>query len=74
MKDMQGCRDAGQGETGGTYVCETLAAIEAESLKTAVSKHLDDLGVLLAVLLEGQLTALIVVLLGSPSAVLAALL
>jgi hypothetical protein len=57
-----------------TYVCETLAAIEAHSLETTVTKHLDDLGVLLAVLLEGQLTALVVILLGSSSAVLAALL
>jgi hypothetical protein len=56
-----------------TYVCETLAAVEAHSLESAVAKHLDDLGVFLAVLLEGQLSALVIVLLGSSSAVLAAL-
>lgn len=57
-----------------TYVGETLAAVEAHSLESAVTQHLDDLGILLAVLLEGQLSALVIVLLGSSSAVLAALL
>lgn len=56
-----------------TYVGETLAAVEAQSLETTVAQHLDDLGVLLAVLLEGQLTTLIIVLLGTTSAVLATL-
>lgn len=57
-----------------TYVGETLAAVEAHSLQTTVTKHLDDLGVLLAVLLEGQLSALVIVLLGTSSAVLTTLL
>lgn len=57
-----------------TYVGKALAAVEAERLETSVSKHLDDLGVLLAVLLERQLTALVVILLGTSSAVLATLL
>ena len=56
-----------------TYVCETLAAVKAQGFETTVAQHLDNLGVLLAVLLEGQLTTLIVVLLCSSSAVLAAL-
>lgn len=59
---------------GSTYVGKTLATVEAERLETPVSKHLDDLSVLLTVLLEGQLTALVVILLGTSSAVLAALL
>jgi hypothetical protein len=57
-----------------TYVCKTLAAIEAHSLEAAVSKHLDHLGIFLAVLLEGKLTTLVVVLLGTPSPVLSSLL
>jgi hypothetical protein len=57
-----------------TYVGETLAAVETESLKTSVAQHLDDLGVFLAVLLEGQLSTLVIVLLGTSSAVLATLL
>lgn len=72
MVTQQRCWDV-QGAGWVTYVCKTFAAIEAESLKTTVAKHLDDLSVLLTVLLEGQLTTLIVVLLGTPSPVLATL-
>ena len=57
-----------------TYVGETLAAVEAKGLETSVTQHLDDLGIFLAVLLEGQLSALVIVLLGTSSAVLASLL
>jgi hypothetical protein len=56
-----------------TYVGKSLAAVKAHSLEAAVTQHLHDLGILLAVLLEGQLSALVIVLLGSSSAVLAAL-
>lgn len=58
----------------GTYVGETLAAVEAKGFQSSVTKHLDNLSVFLAVLLEGQLSALVVILLGTSSAVLAALL
>lgn len=57
----------------GTYVGETLVAVKAESLEAAVAQHLDNLGVLLAVLLEGQLTTLVVSVLGTSSPVLATL-
>ena len=57
-----------------TYVCKAFAAVKAHSLEAAIAQHLEDLGVLLALLLERQLSALIIVLLGSSSAVLAALL
>jgi hypothetical protein len=58
---------------GHTYVGETLAAVEAEGFQPSVAQHLDDLGVFLAVLLERQLSALVIVLLGTSSAILAAL-
>ena len=38
---------------------ETLDAVEAHGLESAVTKHLEDLGVLLAILLEGQLALLV---------------
>lgn len=56
-----------------TYVGETLAAVKAQGLETTVAEHLHDLGVLLTILLEGELSALVIVLLGTTSAVLAAL-
>jgi hypothetical protein len=56
-----------------THVGEALAAVETHSLEATVAEHLYDLGVLLAILLEGEFTTLVVVLLGTPSAVLAAL-
>lgn len=57
-----------------TYVGETLAAVETKGLKSSVAQHLDNLGIFLAVLLESQLSTLVIVLLGTSSAVLAALL
>jgi hypothetical protein len=56
-----------------TNVGETLAAVKAQSLETTVSKHLNYLSVLLAILLEGELSALVIVLLGTTSAVLSTL-
>lgn len=56
-----------------TNVGQTLLAIEAESLQTAVTEHLHDLSVLLALLLEDKLTLLIVVLVLSATTVLTAL-
>lgn len=66
-------REGSRDRRAGTYVGEALAAVKAQGLEAAVAEHLDDLGVLLAVLLEGQLSALVVILLCSSSAVLAAL-
>jgi hypothetical protein len=54
-------------------VGQTLLAIEAESLQTTVTQHLDDLSVLLALLLEDELTLLVVVLVLSTTTVLTAL-
>jgi len=55
------------------YVGKTLASVKAHSFEAAVTEHLDHLCVLLAILLEGQLTTLVIVLLGTSSAVLASL-
>jgi hypothetical protein len=51
-------------------VCQPLLAIEAESLETAVTQHLHDLGVFLSFLLERELTLFVVVLVLSPPPVL----
>ncbi len=56
-----------------TYVGQTLASVEAEGFKTTVAQHLYDLGILLTVLLEGEFSTLVVVFLGTATAVLAAL-
>lgn len=56
-----------------TYVGETLAPVEAQGFQPSVAQHLDNLSILLAVLLEGQLSALVIVLFSTSSAVLAAL-
>lgn len=42
-------------------VCQALLAVEALGLEAAVAEHLDDLGILLALLIEDQL-ALVAVL------------
>ena len=57
-----------------TNVSKTLLAIEALRLETAVTKHLDDLGILLAVFTEDELALVIVVLVLSTSPVLSTLL
>lgn len=48
-------------------------AVEALCLQTAVSKHLDHLGVFLALLLEDELALLVVVLVLTPTSVLTTL-
>jgi hypothetical protein len=55
-------------------VSQTLLAVEAESLQTTVAEHLDDLGVLLAILLENEFTLLVVVLVLTTTTVLTTLL
>ena len=52
---------------------QTLLAVEALSFKTAVSQHLDDLGVLLSVLTENELALVVIVLVLSTSPVLTTL-
>ena len=54
-------------------VGETLFAIEAEGLETSVTQHLDDLGVFLAFLFEGQLAFFVVVLVLATTTVFTAL-
>ena len=56
-----------------TNVSQTLLAIEAERLETTVAQHLHDLSVLLALLLEDELTLLVVVLVLATTTVLTAL-
>jgi hypothetical protein len=55
-------------------MCEAARAVEALGLETAVSEHLDDLGVFLALLLEDELPLLVVVLVLTPTPVLTTLL
>ena len=52
---------------------EPLDAVEAHGLQAAIAQHLGDLGVLLAVLLEDQLTLEALILVLSPPPVLASL-
>lgn len=52
---------------------EALLAVEAGGVEAAVSEHLDDLGVLLAILLEGELTLVVLVLVLSATTVLSSL-
>jgi hypothetical protein len=52
---------------------EATCAVEALCLETPVAEHLDDLGVLLALLLEDKLALLVVVLVLSTSPVLTTL-
>ena len=52
---------------------ETLDPVEAHGLEAAVAEHLGDLGVLLPVLLEDQLTLEALVLVLAPPPVLASL-
>ena len=54
-------------------MAETLDTVEAHGLEAAVAQHLGDLGVLLAVLLEDQLTLQALVLVLSPPPVLTSL-
>lgn len=56
-----------------TNVCESLFAVEAQSLQTAVTEHLHDLRILLAFFLEYELTLLVVVFVLSATTVLTAL-
>ena len=56
-----------------TNMGQTLLAIEAKCLQTTVAQHLHYLCVLLALLLEDELTLLVVVLVLSTTAVLTAL-
>jgi len=56
-----------------SYVSYPLLAIETLGFNTAVSQHLRDLGVLLAVFPEHQLSLVVVVLVLSSSAILASL-
>jgi hypothetical protein len=55
-------------------MCEAARAVEALGLETAVAEHLDDLGILLALLLEDELALLVVVLVLTPAPVLTTLL
>jgi hypothetical protein len=55
-------------------VCKAARAVEALGLETAVAEHLDDLGILLALLLEDKLALLVVVLVLTPAPVLTTLL
>lgn len=57
-----------------TYVGETFAPVETQGLETPVAQHLDDLCVFLTILLERQLSALIVIFLCTTPAILATLL
>ena len=54
-------------------MCEALLAVEALGLQTAVTEHLRDLRVLLAVLAEDQLALVIVVVVLSTPTVLSTL-
>ena len=56
-----------------TVVSETLLAIEAQRFQATVAEHLHDLRILLAFLLEDELTLLVVVLVLSTATVLTAL-
>lgn len=57
-----------------TNMRQTTCAVEALSLQTSVSEHLDDLGVFLALLLEDEFALLVVVLVLTPTPVLTTLL
>ncbi len=52
---------------------KTPCAVEALGLQTAVAEHLDDLGVFLAFLLEDELALLVVILVLTPTSILATL-
>ena len=54
-------------------MCQTLLAVEAQRFQSAITKHLDNLRVLLAVLTEDELSFVIVVLVLSTSPVLSSL-
>lgn len=56
-----------------TNVSQTLLAVEAQGLQTTITEHLHDLRVFLAILLEDELTLLVVVLVLSTTTVLTAL-
>lgn len=53
---------------------EAARAVKALCLETSVSKHLDDLGIFLALLFEDEFALLVVVLVLTPTSVLATLL
>lgn len=55
-------------------VCQSLLAVEAHGLETAVAQHLDDLRVFLTLLLEDQFALLVVVLVLAATAILTTLL
>jgi hypothetical protein len=52
---------------------ETASAVEALGFQTAISEHLDDLSVFLALLFEDEFALLVVVLVLTPTSVLATL-
>jgi len=52
---------------------ETAGAVETLGFQAAVSEHLDDLGVFLALLFEDEFALLVVVLVLTPTSVLATL-
>jgi len=54
-------------------MCKTTSAVETLGFQTSVSEHLDDLGVFLAFLLEDEFALFIVVLVLTPTSVLASL-
>jgi hypothetical protein len=54
-------------------VSEAAGAVETLRFQAAVAQHLDDLRVLLALLLEGELALLVIVLVLAPTSVLASL-
>lgn len=56
-----------------TNVSQTLLAVEAQGLQTTITEHLHDLRVFLAILLEDELTLLVVVLVLSTATVFTAL-
>ena len=54
-------------------VCQSLFAIKAEGFQSAISEHLDDLGVFLTFFFEGEFSLFVVILVLASTAILTTL-